>query len=508
MVTSEGEPSTTGTDADTGAPSLPKRLAIVLIAAATLLGLGIRLYAVLVAYPTCPPPTFYGEQPPPGCFADINWGDSFYYATQAKALADGEGFVNPTAKFLTGATEPGAGHPPVFTTYLAVLDKVGLTDMTQQRVVMAFTGALGVALIGWCGWYVAGRRRGPLVGVFAAVLAATYPMLWINDFRYLSESVYVPIVAVLIASAYRFWRAPGWWSAIGFGAMIGIAGLTRGEGFMILAFTLVPLLWGLRALTWGRRIALGAVVCATTALLLAPWVAYNLSRFSQPVTITSGTGMVILHGSCEDAFSGPGYGYYSLSCANNLPNAKVRPEMILEDEADIVAREQASAFLRDNWSRFPAVALARAGRMWDVYEPFENVLLNDTLEGRGYVPSLTGLYFYAALVPLAAFGAIVLKRRGEPLSPMLGLMVAVTLTAVISFGITRYRVPADVGLVLLAAVALETVVSWAVAWRRAGSTSASGPETEPAGAAGGRPEAPPAPATVGGPATPTAGAAG
>ncbi|MEZ5143606.1 MAG: glycosyltransferase family 39 protein [Acidimicrobiales bacterium] len=457
-------------DHDDAGPRLSTRLAVLLIGAAVLLGLGIRLYTVLVAYPTCPKPTFYGEQPPAGCFADINWGDSFYYSTQAYYLAEGEGFVNPTAKFLTGATEPGAGHPPVYTTFLAALDKVGLTEVTQHRVVMAVGGALGVALIAGCAWYVAGRRRGPLVGVFAAALAATYPMLWINDFRYLSESIYIPIVAVLIASAYRFHRRPGWGSAVAFGAMIGLAGLTRGEGFMIIAFTLVPLLVGMRQLTWARRAALGATVVGATLVLLVPWVAYNLSRFAEPVTITSGTGMVILHGSCEDAFSGEGYGYYSLTCAKNLPSATTDPSMILEDEADLVARDQASAFLQDNWSRFPGVALARAGRMWDLYEPFDNVLLNESLEGRGYLPSLIGLYFYVALLPLAVYGAVLLHRRRQPLSPILGLMLAVTLTAVISFGITRYRVPADVGLVILAAIALEAVTGWL---RRGRSTAVS-----------------------------------
>lgn len=466
-------------DDDRDATGLPARVGVVLIALAALLGLGIRLYAVLVAYPTCPPPTYYGEPPPADCFADINWGDSFYYVTQAKYLAEGEGFVNPTAKFLTGATEPGAGHPPVYTTFLAGLNVVGLTDVTQHRVAQAVVGAVGVALIGWCAWYVVGRRRGPAAGALAALLAATYPMLWINDFRYLSESIYIPIVAVLIASAYRFWRSPGWLSAIGFGAMIGIAGLTRGEGFMILAFTLMPLLWGLRSLSWGRRVALAATVGAATLVLLAPWVLYNLSRFDEPVTITSGTGMVLLHGSCEEAFTGPGYGYYSLTCGAKIPPLASNPDMVLEDQADLVARQEASAFLQDNWSRFPAVALARAGRMWDVYEPFEGVLLNDGLEGRGYLPSLVGLYFYVVLLPFAGYGAVLLRRRGIPISPMVGLMVAVTLTAVISFGITRYRVPADVGLVILAAVAGEAILGRLRA-RRRGASSVVGEDRDAA----------------------------
>jgi hypothetical protein len=128
--------------------------------------------------------------------------------------------------------------------------------------------------------------------------------------------------------------------------------------------------------------------------------------------------------------------------------------------------------------------------MWDLYAPFQNVELNDHVEGRGYYPSLIGLWYFWLLLPPAIYGAIVLRRRGTPLSPLLGLAVAVTLTAALTFGVTRYRVPAEVSLVILAAVGLDAAIS---RWRARAGLSASSEladATEPTDAARSSPAGP------------------
>ncbi len=446
-------------------------ITLVLVALASLVGFGIRWYAVTVSYPTCPEPTYFGEKPPEGCFADIGWGDAYYYRTQAQLLADGQGFANPTA-WLQGQLrtdvaqlQPGAGHPPVYTVFLATLIKAGVTDVDDHRKAQVLIGTLGVALIGLAAWQIGGRRR-HVVAPLAALLAATYPMLWINDFRYLSESVYIPIVAVLIMACYHFWAKAGWASAVILGGMIGLSSLTRGEGVFLLAFTLPSLLWGMRSLTLQRRLAHGAVVSAVTFAVLAPWVAYNLSRFPTPVTVTSGTGMVLIHGSCDQAFYGDAIGYYSFACASRLTPLDTNPAMASEEVADAEARSQAITYITANADQLPVVMLARAGRMWDLYDVEGNIRFNTVLEGRGEAPSRIGLWFYAVLIPFGVLGILDLRRRGIPLSPIVGLAAAVTLTAMLSFGITRYRIPADVALVIAAAIGIDLAVRRAVVWLR------------------------------------------
>ena len=125
---------------------------VALVALAMVVGFAIRWYAVTVAYPTCPP-TPLGAAPATDCFRDIEWGDAFYYNTQAQLLADGHGFTNPTAYFQSAFKEgidpyqPGAGHPPVYTTFLAGLNLVGLDTIDEHRRVEVGVGVLGVALM-------------------------------------------------------------------------------------------------------------------------------------------------------------------------------------------------------------------------------------------------------------------------------------------------------------------------------------------------------------------------
>jgi hypothetical protein len=449
---------------------------LVHLLAASLLSLWVGIFTIWVAYPTCPQRTTLKPAAEAADCYRLN-GDALYFDTQARLLSEGKGFANPAAWNLAtydgnaGDLKPGAGHPPAYTIFLATLDVVGLDSVNSHRLVEVFVGALGVFLIGLAGFRI-GRSRGDTVGPIAAVLAATYPMIWINNFRYLSESIYIPIVALLLLAAYSFWAKPSRRTAVAYGLMIGVAGLVRGEGIFLLAFTLPLLLWGLRSIGWRPTLKLGGVVTAVALGIMAPWVVYNLVRFeAEPVFITSGTGSVLMYGSCDDTFYGPGTGYYSFKCLDDRPDVGSQGESADgahpgEDEFDLVARQTAMDYLTSHKSRLPAVAAARVGRLWDVYAPFQNATFNDVAEGRGRLPSLMGLWYYWALLPFAALGGYQLVKRGIALSPIVGMAAAVTLTAMMSFGVTRYRVPADVGLVIVAAVGIDAFVVWFRARRR------------------------------------------
>ncbi len=67
---------------------------------------------------------------------------------------------------------------------------------------------------------------------------------------------------------------------------------------------------------------------------------------------------------------------------------------------------------------------------------------------------------YYALVALSIYALVVMRKRRIPISPMIAIVVMVTITAAISIGITRYRVGADVMLAVLGGVGLDAL------WRR------------------------------------------
>jgi hypothetical protein len=63
----------------------------------------------------------------------------------------------------------------------------------------------------------------------------------------------------------------------------------------------------------------------------------------------------------------------------------------------------------------------------------------------------------AALVPLAAAGALVLRRRRAGVWILLSPIVVVSVAALLTYGNQRFREPAELSLVVLAAVALDAL---------------------------------------------------
>jgi hypothetical protein len=93
--------------------------------------------------------------------------------------------------------------------------------------------------------------------------------------------------------------------------------------------------------------------------------------------------------------------------------------------------------------------------MWGVFRPFQTA----ELDARGLNADRVGLFASYALIPLAIWGLVIIRRREQSILPMLALAAMVTVTAVIFYGAIRFRVPADVAIVVCAAVALDAAWS-------------------------------------------------
>ena len=89
--------------------------------------------------------------------------------------------------------------------------------------------------------------------------------------------------------------------------------------------------------------------------------------------------------------------------------------------------------------------------------------------------STVGLILYYELLALGIAGLVVLRRRGVPILPFVSLALLVTFTAAVAIGVTRYRYPVDLGLVVLAGIALDA--GWR--WARRPSKGAKSKKAEP-----------------------------
>jgi hypothetical protein len=89
-----------------------------------------------------------------------------------------------------------------------------------------------------------------------------------------------------------------------------------------------------------------------------------------------------------------------------------------------------------------------------VYRTAEGVDL-DELQNRPRPVSWASLVTLALLVPFAVAGGLRLRRTGRPVVLLAAMPVMVTLVAAVFYGNPRFRVPADLALVVLAAVAVD-----------------------------------------------------
>jgi hypothetical protein len=358
----------------------------------------------------------------------------------------------------------------------AVLDE---SAVVAHRLASGLAGAAGVLLL----VLVARRLGGDRAGVAAGILGALYPMLWINDGMVLSESLYVPMVALVMLAAYRLWDAPDGVNAALFGVAVALAALTRAEALLLGPLIVVPIVWGRRDRFAGSGEAVGRVAIAGGAcvVLCAPWLVHNLLRFEEPTFMTAGTGAVLSAGSCDVAYDGESVGYYGANCFGQYVDmgwAEWPDPREEESVRDVPSREAATRYIREHLGELPRVAAFRVARMWYLYKPAQDLQLDWAVEGRGETASRAGGWFYAALVPVAIAGVVVTHRRGLPISPLVAPAVVVSLTAALTFGVTRYRVPADAALVVAAGVAADAALRWLGGERR-GSIAARAPDDAP-----------------------------
>jgi hypothetical protein len=293
-----------------------------------------------------------------------------------------------------------------------------------------------VVLIGLLGRRVAGDR----VGLIAAALAAVYPALWMLDASLRSESLYLPLVALVLLLAYGLREQPGWRRAALLGAAIGLAALTRSE-----ALLLVPLL-----LPW-RHPKLAAAVVAGCFVLVAPWLVRNWITFDQPTAISTNEGGLLAGANCHAAYYTDLIGTWACFPVNDP--AWGTNEAVISGHL----RSRAFDYASDHAGRVPAVVAVRVLRVWDVWKPRSSAHFEASIADRDIGAQRAAMLSLYLLVPFAIGGAVVLRRRGQPLRILLVPIVFVTLVAALSYGSTRFRVAAEPSIVVLAAVGVSAL---------------------------------------------------
>src|SRR4051794_6808198 len=331
-------------------------------------------------------------------------GDGLEFHILANQLAGGHGYIQPLVVSPRGVAT--ADKPPLYPLLLAIPSQFGWTSLVAHRVLSCLMGAALVAGVGLLGRRVGGSER---VGLIAAGIAAVYPLFVVLDGAVRSESLYAPLVAFLLLATYRLVDQPSTGRAVAVGVLLGACVLTRSEAVLLGAFLLAMVGFRLPSGSRFRPIA-GAALIAL--LFVSPWAIRNWAEFDRPLLSTN-SGSLVYGANCHTA-------YYSglIGTWPCYPRLTVAPG---RDEADVSStlRHHGLSYASDHAGRLPAVAGVRLLRSFDLWSPASATRLEAGIGDRDLTTYRAGVVAYYLLVPLAIAGAVILRRRREPLALML-----------------------------------------------------------------------------------------
>ena len=372
--------------------------------------------------------------------------DSESYWLLAQRVADGEPYaLNPDRRVFRTP-----GYPVLLATLFRIAG--GEPPVFWARVLGAVLGTAAVAATGALAWQLFDRRSG-LLALWAAAL---YPEAVAMSTFVLSEAPFVPLMLLQLLLATWAWRSDtpraqlAW--ALAAGATAGAATLMRPSWLL---FT--PLAAAVACLDADQRlraVRIGMGMLLALSLVMAPWWIRNAAVTGHFVPTTLQVGESLYDGWNPQATGASDMGFvdeFRRRLRQQDAESGVPPResgLCFEQRLDQRMRDAAWAWARAH----PLDALRLAGikflRIWNVW-PNDPQLGNwrfGLLVLVGYVPLLLG----------GCYGAWRCAGRGWPYQ--LCFLPAIYFTALhmVFVGSIRYRQPAMLALLVLAA----GVASW------------------------------------------------
>ena len=362
------------------------------------------------------------------------------YTLLARSLAAGEGFALPVPEEVAGRAEAQPVAPrtsfrgPALPAVLAAVAAAG-GGVTAFRIVNLLIGAAAAPLL-----FLA--LRATRLGRFAlwpALAYALWPPAVYLSARVLSEPLSQALllggVACLLSSSPRLSGRTG---AVLGGALAGLAVLAR-PGTVFAA----------GALAFGagsRRRALAYGVAFVAAL--APWVIRNAALHGRPL-LTTNSGVTLVGGNSAAAAAAAHPGKWAPPEAV-YADADEPPDLgmwgwsrLSEDASDRRFTSDAVDWVRANPGAAAGLALHKAVRLFD---PDPHSAKADAA-GKSLLGWLT-------LVPVVVLALVGIARGVPARAPWIALIVGTLVGAVVFYGDTRMRTPADPALLAFAAGAL------------------------------------------------------
>lgn len=374
--------------------------------------------------------------------------DDRSYDDYARSIAAGEGY--PDSRFAP-AGGPSAFWPPGYPYFLAGVHALLGHGWHSARLVQTLLGVATVALVGVLAWQLAGRRA----ALLSMAIAAVYPPLVLQSATLYTEVLFVPLVLATVVAAVAHVRSPrGLGLPVAIGVLGGLATLTR----PVAVFMLVPVALALALRGRGGGLVRAARAPAAMALAVlattAPWVARNAVVMDEPMLSTN----------LDYVLAGT---YNETARSDERYPAAWRPPNLVREHAPLLApasgldeqalaerfREEALEFAGEHPLYPLKVAWLNTLRTLDLYGGHDRARLVYQEQGFGPRAADSAIYSFYAVGLLALAGALTAAARRVP-AFVWAVPVLLLLGAVVGQGVSRYRLPLEPFLVLLAALAV------------------------------------------------------
>ncbi|HEV3415773.1 MAG TPA: glycosyltransferase family 39 protein [Pirellulales bacterium] len=379
---------------------------------------------------------------PPG--EKFGFGDSQSYWALGRAIADGKPYRYGDAEVF---------RTPGYPLLLAPLFLI-CGDEPPVGLAFAASAVLSTAAVGGVYWLARNLfdRRTALI---AAGLAAIYPGAIAQGALVLSEAPFMPLMLAQLVLWGMAWRSESRQRALGLALAAGIAaGLATLMRPSWLIFTPLALAVAMTSKQQKRHLILGAAMLAAWAAAMTPWWIRNYRVMGHFVPTTLQVGASLYDGLNPRADGSSNMAFVEhfteqLRTSDAIAGGAARKDTF-EYRLDRQMLESAVGFADQNPSRALELAGIKFFRTWNIW-PNEPGL-------RAWPLRLAVAATYVPILLLGLLGAVRFSKRGWPfvLCWLPGPYFA--LLHMIFVGSIRYREPALIALIVLAAGVLSELL--------------------------------------------------
>jgi 4-amino-4-deoxy-L-arabinose transferase-like glycosyltransferase len=377
---------------------------------------------------------------PPG--ARFAFPDSESYWNLAGTIARGEPYEFGTPPALVFRTP---GYPLILSTLFFASGRE--PPVTAALALNAALGALTVLGV----YAVARRLFDHRTGLVAAALVALYPGAIGTSVFILSEAAFCPLLMAQLLATTLAWQSAGTKAtialAVAAGCCAGAATLVRPSWLLFVPFALIVGVCSARDVR--RHLLCGLCSFVGLAIVMAPWWARNERVTGHFVATTLQVGASLYDGLNPRATGASDMSFVPEFVA--LEEEEPADGESFEYRLDRRLRQASLEWAETHPGRVLQLAVIKFVRMWNLW-PNES-------EFRSWPMRVAVAATYVPLLLLGLRGAIRFTPRGWPYALCWLPAIYLTLMHMIFVSSLRYREPAMLPLVILAAAAVVFYVS-------------------------------------------------